>query len=98
MSELSPEIVAIIAALQAQLLTIINQAAVVEFLLIESVGEDSEAIESSETLAKIIERASDTYSRLVNLQLRIAQLMEFLEREDRLPAMREARKTKHHSG
>ncbi len=73
MSELNPEILAIVAALQAQLLLIINQAAVVEFLITESVGEDSEAIESYESLASIIERASDTYSRLVNLQLRIAR-------------------------
>lgn len=28
----------------------------------------------------------------------IDELMKILEREDRLPAMREARKTKHHSG
>jgi len=73
MAELSPETLARVAALQAQLLTIINRAAEVEIRLAENAGETAETAAAFESLTSILEKASDYYSRLSNLQLRIAR-------------------------
>lgn len=73
MTELSAETLARVATLQACLLTIINRASEVEFILADSTGETVQTVAAFESLTNIIEKASDSYSRLANLQLRIAR-------------------------
>jgi hypothetical protein len=74
MARLSPEIRAILSQQKEQLLDIIDRAKSLEFILLESVGENIETISTLEQLTEISEQARARLSQLSTLHLRIVEV------------------------
>jgi hypothetical protein len=74
MAKLSPEIGAILSQQKEQLLDIIDRAKSLEFILLESVGENPETISTLEQLTEIVEQARTRLSQLSTLHLRVAEV------------------------
>ncbi len=74
MAKLSPEIRATLSQQKEQLLDLINEAKSLEFLLLDSVGENRETISTLEQLTEIAEQARSKFSQISTLHLRIAEI------------------------
>jgi hypothetical protein len=74
MAELSSEIRATLSQQKEQLLALIDEAKSLEFVLLESVGENRETISTLEQLTEIAEQARTKLSQLSTLHLRIAEV------------------------
>lgn len=73
MAELPSEMVVIINQLKQQALDILNQATAIEFTIFDQFGETDQTIPFFEELTTIAEDAKASFTRLSNLQLRIAE-------------------------
>jgi hypothetical protein len=73
-SKLPPEIKAILSHQKEQLLDLIDRAKLLEFLLLESFGENPETISTLDQLTEITEQARDRLSQLSTLHLRISEV------------------------
>ena len=74
MSKLPTEIKATLSYQKEQLLDLIDQAKLLEFLLLESFGENQETISTLDQLMEIAEQARDRLSQLSTLHLLIAEV------------------------
>lgn len=74
MAKLSPEIRTTLSQQKEQLLDIIDRAKSLEFILLESVGENPETVSTLEQLTEISEQARTRLSRLSTLHLRMAEV------------------------
>jgi hypothetical protein len=74
MSKLPPEIKETLSYQKEQLLDLIDQAKLLEFLLLESFGENMQTISTLDQLTEIAEQARDRLSRLSTLHLLIAEV------------------------
>ncbi len=74
MARLSPEIRTTLSQQKEQLLDIIDRSKSLEFLLLESIGENIETISTLEQLTEITEQARTRLSQLSTLHLRIAEV------------------------
>ena len=70
MVKLSPEIRATLSQQKEQLLNLINEAKSLEFVLLDSVGENQETISTLEQLTEIAEQARSKLSQISTLHLR----------------------------
>ena len=73
MAKLSSEIRAILSRQKEQLLDTIDEARSLEFILLESFGENQQTISTLEQLTEIAEQARTRLSQLSTLHLRIAE-------------------------
>ena len=73
MAKLSSEIRAILSSQKEQLLDTIDEARSLEFILLESFGENQQTISTLEQLTEIAEQARTRLSQLSTLHLRIAE-------------------------
>ncbi len=73
MAKLPKETTVTINSLKQQLLDILDNSTAAEFMLFERFGETETTIPLLEELKSVAERSTSWFSRLVNLQLRIAQ-------------------------
>jgi hypothetical protein len=89
MAELSPEIRATLSQQKEQLLNLIDEAKSLEFILLNSVGENQETISTLEQLTEIAEQARTKLSQLSTLHLRIAEVQPRIS-NDLLKLMNEA--------
>jgi hypothetical protein len=89
MAKLSPEIRAILSNQKEQLLDIIDRAKSLEFILLESVGENLETISTLEQLTEIANQSRTRLSQLSTLHLRIAEVQPIVS-ADLLKLMNEA--------
>jgi hypothetical protein len=92
MSKLPPEVKAILGHQKEQLLDLIDQAKLLEFLLLESFGETPETILTLDQLTEITEQARDRLSQLSILHLRISEVQPTIP-ADLLMLMNEAIKS-----
>jgi hypothetical protein len=74
MAKLSPEIRATLRQQKEQLLDPIDAAKSLEFILLDTVGENQETISTLEQLTEIAEQARTKLSQLSTLHLRIAEV------------------------
>jgi hypothetical protein len=74
MAKLSPEIRATLSHQTEQLLDIIHEAKRIEFIILESFGDNSQTILTLEQLTEIVEQARTRFQQLSNLRLRIAEV------------------------
>jgi hypothetical protein len=74
MSKLPAEIKTTLGYQKEQLLDLIDRAKLLEFLLLESFGENSETISSLDQLMEIAEQARDRLSQLSTLHLLVAEV------------------------
>ena len=74
MAKLSPEIRTTLSQQKEQLLDIIDRAKSLEFILLESVGENPETVSTLEQLTEISEQARTRLSRLSTLHLLMAEV------------------------
>ena len=72
MATLSQDISASIALIKAQCLSIINLATKAEWMLFTKFGETEETLVVLSELKTVAEEASDAFSRLSSLQLKVA--------------------------
>lgn len=63
----------LLSDLQEQLLNIVDEAKATEFTLLGRFGETPETLNSLEELTEIAQQASDFYSQLARLSLRVAE-------------------------
>ncbi len=89
MAKLSPEIRATLSQQKEQLLDLIDEAKSLEFILLDSVGENQETISTLEQLTEIAEQARTKLSQLLTLHLRIAEVQPSIS-NDLLKLMNEA--------
>lgn len=89
MAKLSPDIRATLSQQKEQLLDLIDEAKSLEFMLLESVGENVETISTLEQLTEIAEQARTKLSQLSTLHLRIAEVQPTIY-NDLLRLMHEA--------
>lgn len=89
MSKLPSEIKATLSYQKEQLLELIDQAKLLEFLLLESFGENRQTIYTLDQLTEIAEQARDRLSRLSALHLLIAEVQPTIP-ADLLMLMNEA--------
>ena len=89
MARLSPEIRITLSRQKEQLLDLINEAKSLEFVLLDSVGENKETISTLEQLTEIDEQARTKLSQLSTLHLRIAEVQPHIS-NDLLRLMNEA--------
>jgi hypothetical protein len=89
MAKLSPEIRATLSHQKEQLLDSIDRAKLLEFILLENFGENSQTISTLEQLTEIAEQARTRLSQLSTLHLRIAEAQPIIP-EDLLRLMNEA--------
>jgi hypothetical protein len=89
MAKLSPEIRTTLSHQKEQLLDIIDRSKSLEFVLLESVGENVETISTLEQLTEISEQARTRLSQLSTLHLRIAEVQPIIS-ADLLKLMNEA--------
>jgi hypothetical protein len=74
MAKLSPDIRATLSQQKEQLLDLIDEAKSLEFILLDSVGENQQTISTLEQLTEIAEQARTKLSQLSTLHLRIAEV------------------------
>jgi signal transduction histidine kinase len=89
MAKLSPDIRATLSQQKEHLLDLIDEAKSLEFLLLDSIGENLETISSLEQLTEIAEQARTKLSQISTLHLRIAEVQPTIS-NDLLKLMREA--------
>jgi hypothetical protein len=89
MAKLSPDIRATLSQQKEQLLDLIDEAKSLEFLLLDSIGENLETISSLEQLTEIAEQARTKLSQISTLHLRIAEVQPTIS-NDLLKLMSEA--------
>jgi flagellar biosynthesis GTPase FlhF len=89
MARLSPEIRATLSQQKEQLLDLINEAKSLEFVLLDSAGENQETISTLEQLTEIAEQARTKLSQLSTLHLRIAEVQPTIS-NDLLKLMNDA--------
>jgi signal transduction histidine kinase len=89
MAKLSPDIRATLSQQKEQLLDLINEAKSLEFLLLDSIGDNLEKISSLEQLTEIAEQARTKLSQISTLHLRIAEVQPTIS-NDLLKLMSEA--------
>jgi hypothetical protein len=100
MAKLSPEIRATLSQQKEHLLDLVDAAKSLEFILLDTVGENQETISTLEQLTEIAEQARTKLSQLSTLHLRIAEvqprifndLLKFMNEaianiENRIPAL-----------
>jgi GMP synthase PP-ATPase subunit len=73
MAELPSEMVITINQLKQKSLDILNRATAIEFMLFENFGETDQTLPLFEELATVAGDAKDSFTRLNNLQLRVAE-------------------------
>jgi signal transduction histidine kinase len=89
MAKLSPEIRATLSQQKEQLLALIDEAKLLEFILLDSIGENQEIVSTLEQLTEISEQARTKLSQLSTLHLRIAEVQPTIS-NDLLRLMNEA--------
>jgi hypothetical protein len=89
MAKLSPDIRATLSQQKEHLLDLIDEAKSLEFLLLDSIGENLETISSLEQLTEIAEQARTKLSQISTLHLRIAEVQTTIS-NDLLKLMSEA--------
>ena len=89
MAKLSPEIRATLSHQKEQLLDLIDEAKSIEFIILESFGENYRTISTLEQLTEIAEQARTRLSQLSTLHLRIAEVQPTIP-ADLLRLMNEA--------
>jgi hypothetical protein len=89
MAKLSPDIRATLSQQKEQLLDLIDEAKSLEFILLDTVGENQETISTLEQLTEIAEQARTKLSQLSILHLRIAEVQPRIS-NDLLKLMNEA--------
>jgi hypothetical protein len=89
MAKLSPEIRATLNQQKEQLLALIDEAKSLEFMLLDSIGENQETISTLEQLTEIAEQARTKLSQLSTLHLRVAEVQPIIS-NDLLKLMNEA--------
>jgi signal transduction histidine kinase len=89
MAKLSPEIRATLSQQKEQLLDLINEAKLLEFMLLDNVCENRETISTLEQLTEIAEQARTKLSQISTLHLRIAEVQPTIS-NDLLKLMNEA--------
>jgi hypothetical protein len=89
MSKLPPKIKLTLSHQKEQLLDLIDQAKLLEFILLESFGESPETIPTLDQLMEITEQARDRLFQLSTLHLRIAEVQPTIP-NDLLRLMNEA--------
>jgi hypothetical protein len=89
MAKLSPDIRATLSQQKEQLLDLIDAAKSLEFLLLDSIGENLETISTLEQLTEIAEQSRTKLSQLSTLHLRIAEVQPRIS-NDLLKLMNEA--------
>jgi hypothetical protein len=89
MTNLSPDIRATLSQQKEHLLDLIDEAKSLEFLLLDSIGENLETISSLEQLTEIAEQARTKLSQISTLHLRIAEVQPTIS-NDLLKLMSEA--------
>jgi hypothetical protein len=89
MAKLSPDIRATLSQQKEQLLDLIDEAKSLEFILLDSVGENQQTILTLEQLTEISEQARTKLSQLSTLHLRIAEVQPRIS-NDLLKLMNEA--------
>jgi hypothetical protein len=89
MAKLSPDIRATLIQQKEHLLDLIDEAKSLEFLLLDSIGENLETISSLEQLTEIAEQARTKLSQISTLHLRIAEVQPTIS-NDLLKLMSEA--------
>jgi hypothetical protein len=89
MAKLSPDIRATLSQQKEQLLDLIDEAKSLEFILLDSVGENQETILTLEQLTEIAEQSRAKLSQLSTLHLRIAEVQPRIS-NDLLKLMNEA--------
>ncbi len=89
MAKLSPEIRATLSHQKEQLLDLIDEAKSIEFIILESFGENERTISTLEQLTEIAEQARTRLSQLSTLHLRIAEVQPTIP-ADLLRLMNEA--------
>jgi signal transduction histidine kinase len=89
MAKLSPKIRATLRQQKEQLLDLIDEAKSLEFILLDSVGENQATISTLEQLTEISDQARTKLSQLSTLHLRIAEVQPTIS-DDLLRLMNEA--------
>jgi hypothetical protein len=89
MAKLSPDIRATLSQQKEHLLDLVDEARLLEFLLLDSIGENQETISTLEQLTEIAEQARTKLSQLSTLHLRIAEVQPRIS-NDLLKLMNEA--------
>jgi hypothetical protein len=89
MAKLSPDIRATLSQQKEQLLDLINEAKSLEFVLLDSIGENRETILTLEQLTEIAEQARTKLSQLSTLHLRIVEVQPIIS-NDLLKLMNDA--------
>jgi signal transduction histidine kinase len=89
MAKLSPDIRATLSQQKEQLLDLIDAAKSLEFILLDTVGENQETISTLEQLTEISEQARTKLSQLSTLHLRIAEVQPAIS-DNLLKLMNEA--------
>jgi hypothetical protein len=89
MAKLSPDIRTTLSQQKEHLLDLVDEAKSLEFILLDSVGENQETISTLEQLTEIAEQARTKLSQLSTLHLRIAEVQPRIS-NDLLKLMNEA--------
>jgi 3'-phosphoadenosine 5'-phosphosulfate sulfotransferase (PAPS reductase)/FAD synthetase len=89
MAKLAPDIGATLSQQKEQLLDLIDEAKSLEFILLDTIGENQETISTLEQLTEIAEQARTKLSQLSTLHLRIAEVQPRIS-NDLLKLMNEA--------
>jgi hypothetical protein len=89
MAKLSPDIRTTLSQQKEHLLDLVDEARSLEFLLLDSIGENLETISTLEQLTEIAEQARTKLSQLSTLHLRIAEVQPRIS-NDLLKLMNEA--------
>jgi uncharacterized alpha-E superfamily protein len=89
MSKLPPEIQATLSHQKEQLLDLVDQAKLLEFMMLDNFGENPGTISTLDQLTEIAEQARDRLSQLSTLHLRIAEVQPTIP-TDLLRLMNEA--------
>jgi hypothetical protein len=89
MAKLSPDIRATLSQQKEQLLDLVDAAKLLEFILLDTVGENQETISTLEQLTEITEQARIKLSQISTLHLRIAEVQPRIS-NDLLKLMNEA--------
>ena len=89
MARLSPEIQVTLSRQKEQLLALIDEAKSLEFILLDSVGENQETVSTLEQLTEISEQARTKLLQLSTLHLRIGEVQPIIS-NDLLKLMNDA--------
>jgi hypothetical protein len=89
MAKLSSDIRATLSQQKEHLLDLVDEAKSLEFILLDTVGEDQQTVSTLEQLTEIAEQAITKLSQLSTLHLRIAEVQPMIS-NDLLKLMNEA--------